>query len=246
MTSRSILPTLPFLFDTSSPYHQPLIHGVASINYRLSPHPNHETQPSQPGDPSRSSKWPDYIEDVKAGVQWVLENGDDEQTTVMRKGVKRPYILAGHSVGGTMSAMIAQSSDLDIPLPLAVIPLCGIYNFTTLRDSHLEHRALYDAFTTAAFGPEADGGWEFGNCTQKQIRSEVKAVVTGHGKEDKLVDWGQLEEMRGVLDEVNADEGRNAVVIEVQGDHNDVWKKGKEVAMCVGKAVELLRGVGRM
>ena len=155
-------------------------------------------------------------------------------------------------MGGTLPMMIAQSTQITFPLPVAIVPHCGIYNFTTLRDAHLGDRALYDTFTTAAFGSEEHGGWEIGNCTRKKVREEVKVVVMGHSKSDKLVEWGQCEEMRGVLEDVNGgskveDDGnglqraRKAVLLEVEGDHNDIWKEGKEISRCVDMAIGLLK-----
>ena len=231
---------------------------MASLNYRLSPHPHHSTDPSEPGDPARSSKWPDYIKDAEAGIRWVLDHGDDDlEDKSHTKGgdskKKRQYILAGHSVGGTMAMLIAQS-DLfhsKIPLPLAIIPLCGIYDFTSLRDAHLENKDLYNDFTTAAFGPEDDGGWQRGDCTKGIINEEVKAVVMGHGKHDKLVDWNQAEQVARVLEKVNESnaEGkgeRKAEVLRVEGNHNEVWEKGVGVANCVKVAVQLLERMGHL
>ena len=235
---------------------------MASLNYRLSPHPHHPTDPSQTGDPARSSKWPDYIRDVEAGIKWVLDHGDDDPEGKREKPRtdhtegrdpkrKRQYILAGHSVGGTMTMLISQSGPLQskVPRPLAIIPLCGIYDFTTLRDAHLENKDLYNAFTTAAFGPEDDGGWERGDCTKGVIDEEVKVIVMGHGKEDKLVDWGQAEQMARILEKVDGSRvkgggGRKAEVLTVEGNHNEVWEKGEGVARCVGVTVRLLEGMG--
>ena len=183
----------------------------------------------------------------------VGEQAEDGRNAGRGRGNKRGYILAGHSVGGTMTMMIAQSppppsSSHDIPPPLAIIPLCGIYNFHTLRDAHAENRAIYESFTTAAFGPEKDGGWEKGNCTRGRIGEEVKVVVLGHGKGDRLVDWAQCEELRDVLSGVEGEgEGggeRRAVIVEIEGDHHDVWKEGREIARCVDRAISLLGEVG--
>ena len=235
---------------------------MASLNYRLSPHPHHSTNPSETGDPARSSKWPDYIRDVDTGIKWVLDHGDDDPEDKREKlytdhteggdpKTKRQYILAGHSVGGTMAMLISQSDPLNskVPLPLAIIPLCGIYDFTTLRDAHMENKDLYNAFTTAAFGPEDDGGWERGNCAKAVIDEEVKVVVMGHGKHDMLVDWGQAEQMAGVLEKVNArntqgEGARQAKLLTVEGNHNEAWEKGFGVAECTQAAVQLLEKMG--
>ena len=155
-----------------------------------------------------------------------------------------------------MAMLIAQTdpAQLAIPLPLGIVPLCGIYNFTALRDAHPANVDIYNTFTIAAFGPEqVEGGWERGHCTKGAIREEVRVVVMGHGKEDTLVEWGQAEEMAGVMDKVNEgnSEGggsRKALVIEVKGDHNEVWEGGVQVAGCVDaamKALEEVGGIGR-
>ena len=150
-----------------------------------------------------------------------------------------------------MAMLIAQSDVL--PLPVAIIPLCGIYDFTTLRDAHLENKDLYNAFTTAAFGPEDGEGWQKGDCTGGVVNQEVKVVVMGHGKEDRLVDWGQAEQMSTVLEMVNGGDGeggegekgrRKAELRTVQGNHNEVWEKGVGVAECVGVTIRYLERLG--
>lgn len=145
-----------------------------------------------------------------------------------------------------MAMLLAQSDPayLAIPLPLAIIPLYGIYNFTTLRNTHLENKDIYNDFTTAAFGPEDEGGWELGNCTTMNIREEVKIIVMGHGKEDRLVDWGQAEEMAPVLDKANEKVRGKAVMVDVKGDHDEVWKGGLQIAGCVNVAVGILGARG--
>ena len=194
----------------------------------------------------------------------MLDHGDDDLEGKSEKPrtdrteggdpkTRRQYILAGHSVGGTMTMLISQSdsSYSKVPLPLAIIPLCGIYDFTTLRDAHLENKDLYNAFTTAAFGPEDDGGWERGDCTKGVVDEEVKVIVMGHGKDDKLVDWGQAEQMARVLEKVNGSSGergggRKAEVLTVEGNHNEVWEKGIGFAKCVAVTVRRLEEMGYM
>lgn len=165
-----------------------------------------------------------------------------------------------------MAMKIAQSAhptSTSLPPPLAIVPLCGIYDFVRLRDAHPGNRELYEAFATAAFGGEEGGGWEeggrgwaAGDCTKGRIVEGVKVVVVGHGRGDGLVEWGQVEGMRGVLEGVNGDGGkdgegeeggkggRKAVVVEVEGEHNECWEKGEGVARCVEVAVGMLGGLG--
>jgi len=237
--SNTILPSLQYLFDTSSHY----IYGVASINYRLSPYPSHPTNPSSPDDSARNAKWPDYLADVQSGIQWVLENGESHDPRLVEKGrqsEKRDYILAGHSVGGTITLKVAQSEVLPFRHPVAALSLCGIYDFTALRDAHLSHRHVYDDFTTAAFGPEDDGGWERGN-TKTGFSEKVEIVVLAHSKTDTLVDWEQTEVMRDSLMAMGPQ--AKGAVMEVKGDHKEIYEKGEEVARAVKETLGYLGGL---
>lgn len=102
----------------------------------------------------------------------------------------------------------------------AVASLAGIANFAALRDAHLESRETYEDFSTGAFGREDEGGWEAGrvfprrregdgeegdgNGLEEQNEEmgrdesevEMEVVVLGQGRQDELVEWGQVELLR--------------------------------------------------
>lgn len=157
-----------------------------------------------------------------------------------RQSEKRDYILAGHSVGGTITLKVAQSEVLPFRHPVAALSLCGIYDFTALRDAHLSHRHVYDDFTTAAFGPEDDGGWERGN-TKTGFSEKVEIVVLAHSKTDTLVDWEQTEVMRDSLMAMGPQ--AKGAVMEVKGDHKEIYEKGEEVARAVKETLGYLGGL---
>ena len=190
------------------------------------------------------AKWPDHLEDVKAGMRWILDHGHDhdprrKQNVEDHEGSKG-YILAGHSVGGTMTLKICQAPALPFVYPAAAISLCGIYDFTALRDAHAhsENRKIYDDFSNTAFGPEQDGGWVRGNTTQDAIRREIRLVVLAHSKTDSLVEWQQTDLMSDVFRRLEPDQ--QGVVMEIYGDHMEIYEKGTEIARSVRETVRRL------
>lgn len=82
---------LSSLFQRSSSPIKKLA-GIASINYRLSPYPNHPTSPSDPTDDSRTAQHPDHIADVLTAIAHLEKY----------YGMKS-YVLAGHSCGATLA-----------------------------------------------------------------------------------------------------------------------------------------------
>ena len=230
MTSLSLLPSLPSLFSTGH------IAGIASVNYRLCPHPHHAGDPSEPGDGARNAAWPDAIEDVREGIRWLKREG----------GMVGEWVVCGHSVGGTMAVMVGMDGvsgqgvwgrEGGMDGVRGVVAMEGIYDFTACRDAHPGLREMYDAFTTGAFGPEEGGGWERGDVLRcgRRMRDGVEAVVVGHSRGDELVEWEQGEKLVGVLE-------REGVVrlVEVEGTHQQVVRDGVAVGRCVGVAIAML------
>lgn len=169
------------------------------------------------------------------------------------------WIVCGHSVGGTMAVMIGMDGtggegkeweggiwgrEGGMDGLKAVISLEGIYDFAACRDAHPLLRDMYDAFTTGAFGPEEEGGWERGDVLRckRRIRDGVEAVVVGHSRDDELVEWEQGQRLIGVLEREREGEGRGEVVrlVEVEGTHSQVVRDGVAVGRCVGVAIAVL------
>ncbi|KAL9604544.1 MAG: hypothetical protein Q9219_000509 [cf. Caloplaca sp. 3 TL-2023] len=250
ITSQSLLPSLPHLF--SSPSIKDHIASIASINYRLSPYPSHPTHPSDPDDANRNARWPDHVEDVRNGIEWlfdlrkgVVERGKGRYPNLERKDV----ILVGHSVGATIAFALAmgldgagtgsQASHYCIK---AVVGVEGIYDFSALRDAHLEYRGIYEEFTTAALGAETEGGWERANLVRIVREGKgmegTEVVVLGQSREDEMVEWGQVEMMekalreKGWRGEVGAVGGREVQIVKLVGGHDEIWEKGDKLAKC--------------
>ncbi|KAF6236864.1 hypothetical protein HO173_005155 [Letharia columbiana] len=253
VSSLSLTPSLPALFQN------PHVAGIASLNYRLSPHPTHPTDPSDPCDGARNAEWPDAIEDVRDAIRWLKKEeglGGGE------------WIVCGHSVGGTMAVMVGMDGtggggddgrggkegkewergvwgeEGGMDGLKAVVSLEGIYDFTACRDAHPRLRDMYDAFTTGAFGPEEEGGWERGDVLRckRRVRDGVEAVVVGHSRDDELVEWEQGQRLIGVLEREREGEGEGEVVrlVEVEGKHSQVVRDGVAVGKCVNVAIRVL------
>lgn len=255
MTSTSIIPSLPSIF--ASPHH---IAAVASLNYRLSPHPKHPTHPSGPDkSQGRTAKWPDHINDVRDAIQWLKT----------KEGLVegQEWIVSGHSVGGTMAMMLGMDSmsnreeDKSWPGGIwgaeggdgsvqgrvgleglrAVVSIEGIYDFTACRDTHMHLRDMYEDFTTGAFGSKW-ANWERGDILRcgRRVRDSVKVVVVGHSKEDELVEWEQAEKIMEVLNRRRSPWPRGPEFVELEGGHQEVVKGGVGVGRCVAAAVKML------
>lgn len=124
----------------------------------------------------------------------------------------------------------------------AVVSLEGIYDFTACRDAHPDLRDVYNAFTTGAFGPEEEGGWERGNVLgcKRRVGDGVEAVVVGHSRDDELVEWEQGQRLIGVLERQREGRGEVVRLVEVEGTHSQVVRDGVAVGKCVGVAIEVL------
>ncbi len=123
-----------------------------------------------------------------------------------------------------------------------IVSLEGIYDFTACRDAHPHLKELYDAFTTGAFGPEEERGWERGNVLRckRRIRDRVEVVVVGHSRDDELVEWEQGQRLIGVLEKEREGRGEVVRMVEVEGTHSQVVRDGVAVGRCVDVAIAVL------
>ncbi|KAL8985202.1 MAG: hypothetical protein Q9205_001023 [Flavoplaca limonia] len=293
ITSKSMLPSLPFLFPSTSislttklpsinhdrddsdgnnnnGQGENHIEAIVSVNYRLIPYPTHPTHPSTPGDENRNAKWPDQVDDVRAAIEWLSSSSDSvdelgkERGRCSRLTSQSEIILVGHSVGATIAFALAlelgyrDDADRDDVEGLmhkiaAVVGIEGIYDFTALRDAHLDYRSIYEDFTNGAFGAEADGNWEKGNVIRMiadgMEMGKTAVVVLGQSREDELVEWSQIETMGQALREKDwrkgAEDGegvaKQVLFEELRGGHDEIWEKGEQLAKCIALAVERCR-----
>lgn len=202
------------------------------------------------------------IEDVRDAIRWLKR----EEGVFGTEEGEREWIVCGHSVGGTMAVMLGMDGaegrgggggKKDVEWASdggvwereggmdglrGVVSLEGIYDLTACRDAHPEFRAMYDAFTTRAFGPEEERGWERGNVLRckRGIRDGVEVVVVGHSRDDELVEWEQGQRLIGVLESEREGKGDLVRLVEVEGRHSQVVRDGVAVGRCVGVAIRVL------
>jgi hypothetical protein len=145
----------------------------------------------------------------------------------------------------------------------------GIYDLRKLRDDHSSIDA-YREFIDGAFGADellwdtvspaqmigsrgVEGGWKGG-----------RLAILAHSKDDQLVDRGQLDVMQEALkgwergkatrrrssarssttvEESGNDDGSRAVrTMIIEGEHDEIWSEGEQLARTIKYAfVELLK-----
>ncbi|KAL1861498.1 hypothetical protein VTK73DRAFT_7072 [Phialemonium thermophilum] len=165
----SIIPTIDVLLGggtTWPPFHR--ISGFASLDYRLSSHPDFpqaEDGHSVPAFSLRAARHPDHVLDVRAGLALLRrvlssESGEDPR-----------ILLYGHSCGATLALQVLMGRDAlrsaggdkadptvqnedgkdEVPLPVAVVGFEGIYDLPGLNGRFSD---AYRGFMSAAFGTD--------------------------------------------------------------------------------------------
>lgn len=218
--------------------------GMVSINYRLSAHPNHPTDPSpspeKGEDPARRSRHPQHICDVLTALHYLQE-----------LGIANEYVLSGHSCGATLAFQVAMDSSrwgwdstaTPVRKPRVLVGLNGLYDLAAfIRNPNSSHQALvkvYDAFTRGAFGDDAKI-WEAVCPTivedWKTEWPEGRKIVLVQSREDSLVPYSQLEIMRDQLLHSGGDE-IDFLEIPATRDHNKLWAEGDELADILKRAI---------
>ncbi|KAK2071480.1 hypothetical protein P8C59_005902 [Phyllachora maydis] len=206
ITAASLAPTAHALLRRAATSAFPL-GGLASVNYRLSPHPHRLGLLGGGGAPwalvghscGATLAWQSVMD---AGARWGLHGGE--------------------------AAELQQ--------PDAVVGLNGVYDLAGFvarpPASHAGLRRVYAEFATGAFGPDeavwraacpatAEGMWVD---EWRADGAEGKRAVLAQSREDTLVPYEQLEGLREVL-------GRKAPwldlrVVEARGDHDEMWERG--------------------
>ncbi|PGH20803.1 hypothetical protein AJ80_03430 [Polytolypa hystricis UAMH7299] len=233
--------------------------GFASINYRLSAHPNFQ-QDLESTDPTavRNAVHPNHLNDVRQAIAFLQSTYSfDEQ-----------YILAGHSCGATLAFQAvmgtvagvgdgdydASVSVSEIVQPLAIVGVEGIYDLRRLRDSFSQY-GIYQEFIEGAFGKDEDV-WDGASPSKVEGAAGVeegwkngRLAILAQSKGDELVDASQLKDMSRALEKWKSRDGqgqRDVLLIEdLEGGHDEVWEKGEELAAVISKAVERLKGLAQ-
>lgn len=227
-----------------------MIAGVASLNYRLSAHPDYPQDAERtPKYELRDAKHPDHIDDVLTAIG-VLQK---------KYGFGERYLLVGHSVGATMAFQAALSQHLPwnptvavefeqkARPPIAILGVEGIYDFPLIvRSVPDEVRDKYFEPTRGAFGKNESVWLE---ASPAQYSAEAYArnwgegrrlVIVAHSRQDELVDWGQVRTIRKVFSERVEGDLIKFETLELKGKHHEVWEKG-ELARAIAEAIRSLK-----
>ena len=153
----------------------------------------------------------------------------------------------------TMSSMAFPPA---IVPPKAILSIAGIHDFVHLRDCH---SPVYQSFISSALGTSDERVWkEASPSTGDYNRTwpDGARIVLAWSQEDGLVDYGQVEVMAAWLateqggrwrrqdDEPLERQGqekhaRQLIVLEVDGEHDMIWKEGRELARAIRSALPL-------
>ncbi|KAF2088926.1 alpha/beta-hydrolase, partial [Saccharata proteae CBS 121410] len=254
ITSSSFEPALEKLLKSKKLKY---IAGFASVNYRLSPYPNHSTNPSSPSDPNRNAQHPAHVQDIAAAFKWLAQNYG-----VGFKG--RQWIAVGHSCGATMALQLLKQPGVfadgnnaseviegegSSPVtPCGIVGLAGLYDLPALAENHADEPA-YAEFLTAAFGPDP-AVWEAESPKPEYLRPDSwpngRVVVLAESPQDQLVEpeqtWNFAE--AAVQDPEQywngVGSGEFLKLMTLKGKHDELWSKGTGVKNAIEFALELL------
>jgi kynurenine formamidase len=210
--------------------------GFASINYRLSPYPNHPREPSSPDDPSRNVRYPAHLQDVELALFYLHD----------RYRIADRYLLVGHSAGATMAFELPSSgASHKIPKPVAILGVAGIYDFEEFIRSHSQipayHELMENAFPDRATWKDA------GPYTNREhspaIWELTKMVIISHSDQDELVENGQALSMwnRARSESGTISTHRVTLSLKASGSHNEIWRSGTILARLITDSIKELR-----
>ncbi|KAF7547321.1 hypothetical protein G7Z17_g7820 [Cylindrodendrum hubeiense] len=213
------------------------VKGFVSLDYRLSPHPDFPQDPaSTQSSDLRDAKHPDHIQDIWSGLEFA-------QT---RCQFSDNYVLIGHSAGATLAyqllmgeSVLAGRSRPELPLPIAIIGISGIYDLVNIN---ARHDGQYSGFISAAFD---EAHWASASPARfkasfKESWPNGKFTILAWSSEDTLVDEPEIDDMASklALDGVELD-----LLKDLTDDHDCVWQDGKQVARLVSLALTKLVSV---
>lgn len=224
------------------------IAGVASISYRLSPHPKYrqETAPNRDErDRVRNARHPDHIDDVRKALKFLDTHYGFDGTF--------SYVLAGHSVGATMGLQYVMELPRhkgDVrrgpfrgPEPHAVVGVEGLYDLAGLVNRCGDG---YREFIAGAYGEEEELWANMSPALFKEDWLEetrtynrlCHLVVLGWSPEDELVDGKEIDEMEETLRTWYY--GVTKAFRDVEGSHDGIVEDGDAIARLLVKTVQEL------
>ncbi|KAL6891030.1 alpha/beta-hydrolase [Trichoderma longibrachiatum] len=236
-TLHDFVPSIKHMLAQPDLLPRSAVRGFASIDYRLSPHPQFPQDPaSTPANDLRQALHPQHVQDVLAALRLL----DAEY------GIGSNYVLIGHSAGGTLVHQVIMNNDASCawgpaaPLPAAIVSISGIHDLRGLAE---RHGGVYETFTAGAFGPDRQA-WDaaspakFAGNFKSLWPNEPRLVILAASAEDTLIDVAELDIMEAKL----VKDGIKPIVIkDLQLEHDSIWEDGAQVAALAAKAVAKLR-----
>ena len=223
-TRADILPAIALL---SAPRH--------AAPCPASPASRASTTPSPPTPPAASLPPPAAATATRAHLRDAAAPRCANWRTCGVRARRADKVLAGHSCGATMAFQLAMGLDADLPrdagvaAPLAVVGSEGLYDLGA---------APYPEMFARAFGPDP-GEWarvspaRYAGRLNAERGSGCGMLCWGILEVD-LVDWQQSV---GMCEAVRPGVG-SVELVELVGQHDEVWSEGRELARLLAHAVD--------
>ncbi|KIV85110.1 hypothetical protein PV11_00845 [Exophiala sideris] len=229
------------------PKDKPL--AVASLSYRLSPHPDHPQDPSSTQ--SSSLRNPDHINDVYSGLE-ILHR--------QYRLTEHNYILIGHSCGATLAfqALKRCHENAAFPPPMAVVGMAGIYHLSDLLENHKHgpYADVYASFLKGAFGDDETVWRQASPACWPDHHPDVRKIYAGRtlllvvADGDDLVEPQQRETMRSSIiggsepidskDPLDRGKPCHYSEMSVPGGHDEMWLIGERMVEVIQRALQVL------
>ncbi|KAK5993253.1 Kynurenine formamidase [Cladobotryum mycophilum] len=210
------------------------VRGFASIDYRLSPHPDFpQDHTTTPATELRIAQHPDHLDDVRSALSFL--NAE--------YSIGGEYVLVGHSAGATLAYQLFMGgASVPLPVPAAIIGIAGIYDLIGL----CVRKEGYDSFIGGAFGAD-QSTWDA--ASPATFDGDFKTVLAANGSpphlsilaaspEDTLIDMPETNLMAEKLAE---DDVNLTIVRSLDGEHDSIWEDGSQIADLVIKALAQLQ-----
>jgi len=116
------------------------------------------------------------------------------------------------------------------------VGVSGIYDFPAIHKTNPDYEDMTSNGMDRKYYEEASPALYTAEVYKEKWDQEKRVVVIAHSKDDGLVGWDQPEEMMAVY----SGDGFTSQLVELKGQHNEIWGKGNELVRAIQKAVELV------
>ncbi|OIW29714.1 alpha/beta-hydrolase [Coniochaeta ligniaria NRRL 30616] len=228
------------------------IAGFASLDYRLSPHPEFpQDAATTPPAKLRVAKHPDHLADVRCALAFLRREygvGHGEGET--------PYVLYGHSCGATLAWQVVMGVECGgpvgrdaVPMPAAVVGFQGMYDLVGLNR---RFKGAYRDMIAGAFGDDEEVWKEVspvhfkGKFSETWTGCEKGVAVLAYSPQDEWIDMPEIDGMEARLKE-EANAGIHVQTRrDLTGGHDEVAESGRTVATVLVQSIAGLDNVARI